>query len=150
MHSVFHKCDYCSHHAKLSAAVTPFQAAKTVWLRNVGIYTSMHCKGWIIRGVKCRVWRHNPESDWQETWVQTGYPAKRLHTPKEVMKPVTDPLIWACLAAAQDLQQDRPSMSWLHATMDWVLASGHPSIYRIASACCSPVDMHQGHARAIS
>lgn len=75
----------------------------------------------------CRVWRRSPDSDWQETWVQPAEPAPGLQTPnpKEVMKPVSDPLIWACLAAAQDLRQDQPSSSWLHATMDWVLASGH-------------------------
>lgn len=95
--------------------------------------------------VECRVWRQNPDSDWQETWVQNADPAKGLQTPKEVMNPVTDPLVWACLAAAQDLQQDQPSSSWLHETMDWVLASGDPLIYTTPYGYCSHVDMHPQH-----
>ncbi|KAL3143873.1 hypothetical protein ABBQ32_003691 [Trebouxia sp. C0010 RCD-2024] len=73
-----------------------------------------------------KVWRHSPDSDWREIWIQAADPSQGLQRPKEVLRPVSDPLIWACLAAAQDLQQDRPSTSWLHAMMDWVLSSVSP------------------------
>lgn len=57
--------------------------------------------------------------------MRAADPALGPQTPKEVRQPVSDPLIWACLLAAQELQQDQPSSSWLHATMDYIVASGY-------------------------
>ena len=41
----------------------------------------------------------------------------------EVTKPLADPLVWACLEAAQ-LQPGHLSQSWLHSTLDWALGQG--------------------------
>lgn len=114
--------------------------------RPVSKYTCQESGGCL--GGACRVWRHSPNSDWQETWVQAADPAQGLQTPKEVMSPLTDPLITACLAAAEDphLRQHRSSTSWLRATMDWVLASGHLPIFLffdIPSAVHSHTHSHQ-------
>lgn len=76
-----------------------------------------------------RVWRHSCDGDWQEAWVEaTGLQNNtRQQVIREVMKPVSDPLIWTCLAAVEKQQQGQSAQSWLHATLDWALGQASPS-----------------------
>lgn len=75
-----------------------------------------------------RVWRQSSEAVWQETWIQSSGPSHDHMQQKhaEVTKPVADPLVWACLEAAQ-LQPGHLSQSWLHSTLDWALGQVSPS-----------------------
>ena len=74
------------------------------------------------------MWRHSCDGDWQEAWVEaTGLQNNTgQQVFREVMKPVSDPLIWTCLAAVEEQQQGQSAQSWLHAALDWALGQGQP------------------------